>query len=71
MVRACPIRGSVGSSPHISIHVVALPDQYRLPYESASLFANHVIDWENAKLIDRESDKSWPIEPRMGQAFTY
>jgi len=34
-VKACPIRGSTGSSL-VSIHVVRLPDPYRLPYESAS-----------------------------------
>jgi len=32
-------------APLISIHVVGLP-------------ANHVIDWENAKVIDQESDKA-------------
>ena len=31
-VKACPIRGSIGSSPH----VVCLPDPYGLPYEPAS-----------------------------------
>ena len=54
---------------------------------------NHVIDWVNAKVVDRETDKAgrlireviWirktpqhesrqgelPVEPHMGQAFTY
>ena len=37
-VKACPI-GCVAQlvAPLVSIHVVGLPDPYRLPYESASL----------------------------------
>jgi len=48
-------------APLVSIHVVGLPDPYRLPYESASFL------W-----FSRESRRGeLPVELRMGQAFTY
>jgi len=68
-------------APLVSIHVVGLPDAYRIPLSLPGIFTraektraasicnksaitdhvcneNHVIDWANAKVIDRESNKA-------------